>query len=257
MDKILLFLLVITLSSCALLKGKDETYATNYKREMGSEDYAKHLEAITKKFVDKNKKKIRKISSANDPYIKYLVDRISQNNEIVISKNKKVDLYIVEDRRPFYFSMPEGNIFISSQMFIKYFKSEDIFISAFTSEFAKSTLWIYQKQILIPREDYKIESMIKFARLPFIEKVKLNNLSYEMMKRSGYDPAAQLLWLQTQNRNTIDFSFMYEVPSEMAREEFYLKNYIVSKGDESSITYERNSSRMFYNLKQKIEKAYE
>jgi len=229
----------------------------NYKRDMTSHDYAKHLEAITLKFVEQNKRNIRRISSTTDEYIKYLIERISQNNEIVLSKRERVDLYIVKDRRPFYFSMPDGNIFISSQMFIKYFKSEDIFISAFTSELAKSTLWIYQKQVLIPREDYRIENMIKFAKLPFAEKVKLNNLSYEIMKRSGYDPAAQLLWLQTQNRNTVDFSFMYEVPSEMAREEYYLKNYIVNKGDESTITYERNSSKLFYKLKQKIEKAYE
>lgn len=247
MFKILIILLPIFVS-CSFLDKKKEDYPLNYQRDIAREDYLLSLENLAKNFNKINTDKIKIFDEKNNIYVKKMRERIYRKNEILLTDSNSIKIVIVKSNKIFYFSTPGGFIYLSSELVKRYLKSESLFVALVLNELIKSKLGIYNKNLTIPRENYTEEELIRLTRISLEERTKLNQLVYEVMKRSGYDPGAKLLWLQVQNRNSIDFYRMYENTTDTIREEFYMKNYIVSQGN-TSFEYETNSSKEYYQFR--------
>lgn len=252
MQKILALIICSLIVSCSLFKEKKETYPYGAERSYSKDDYEKHLIQIARSFIENNKHKIKTTDSTIDPYLKNLVDKIYLNNENIFVKKINIKLSIIKTKEIIYFSLPGGYLFMSSELISKYLKSENIFNAIFVTEFIKSNLDLYKKNIIVPRKDYSISEMIKFTKLNIEDRIVLNNLTYEVLKRTGLDAGAKLLWIQLQNRNSVDFARNTEFNSELLREEFLMKNYMIATG-EYNTERQQNSSKEFYRFRGRFE----
>jgi len=244
--KLITITILLFLCSCSFYSKDEKKFPYGFKRDLVKTDYKEHLIRISDHYIKNSKNKIYKLNKNNLNYFIKLRKRIAQNNENILTEYTSPEIYIVKNNRPFYFSVPGQRIFFSSGLIKKYVKNEDLFISIYTTELLRSSLGIYRKQLYIPFDNVELKRMLKIINLDLKTKVQLNNLSYEVMKRSGFDPEAKLLWLQMENRNSVDFSLQYENPNIISKEEFYIKNYIVKQDKIESISYEKNSSKEFY-----------
>jgi hypothetical protein len=81
-------------------------------------------------------------------------------------------------------------------------------------------------------------------------KYQINEWTYFILKRAGFDASAYLNWIQVQNRNTLDFSLYLGDATSISKEEYYFKNFMARQGVlgfERKIN-EANSSKQFYKL---------
>ena len=77
-----------------------------------------------------------------------------------------------------------------------------------------------------------------------------------MLRRAGYDASAYLNWLQTQNKNTLDFTLQYGVTRTLSREEFLYKNFLVTQGfSDKEDGFLVNSSASFYKLLKEVKRG--
>jgi hypothetical protein len=123
-------------------------------------------------------------------------------------------------------------------------------VAALAAEVLRSQRLIYEKKILIPLGFYNSEKMINLTRLKLGTKQKVNEWTYFILKRSGYDSSAYLNWIQVQSRNTLDFSVFILDPVSLSKEEQLFKNFISKQGFlniEKKLS-ESNSSKEFYKL---------
>jgi hypothetical protein len=172
------------------------------------------------------------------------------NNELMLSNKFKPSFHIIHAQVPFIFSLPHSQFYLSSGLAEKYLKSEELFIAALAGEILKSDRNIYEKRIMIPLGFYSAEQMIQITRLKPETKYKLNEWTYIILKRAGYDPSAFLNWIQVQNRNTLDFSLFLGDAFGISKEEHFFKNFMTKQGVagvEKKVT-EANSSKEFYKL---------
>lgn len=251
--KFITIVLALVLSSCSLFKKEKIEYPFSQKHELHTNDYMGHLERLADIYLENNKGRYVEIKGSRR-YINSLAERLIKNNENLLRPITNTRLYIVRDKLPFYFSAPGMKIFISSGLINKHIKNEDLFLSLFVSEFTKSNLGLYKKRRLLPLRRTSIEDLLSLSRLGIESKRKLNNLTYEILRRSGFDPESKLMWLQIQNRNSIEFTKQYENPNIISKEEFYLKNYMVSQSKSNEILFEKNSSPEFYRFKKYVER---
>jgi len=95
--------------------------------------------------------------------------------------------------------------------------------------------------------------MLDLTRIPFEAKVEIDKWAFLSMKRTGYDPSTYLLWLQVQNKNSLEFGLQLR-GRNISREEHSLKNFLVKEGNEGNNTYEgdRNTSPSYYKLIKEI-----
>lgn len=252
--KLILLLAPLLLVGCSLYSSEKNMYPFGHEKKMVRDDYERHLIRLSDLYIQQAGKKIVKLKNRNQKYFNKLQKRLTENNENILKEGNEANVYIVKDNRPFYFSTPGHRIFFSSGLIKKYVKNEDLFASIFTTEYLRSNLSIFKKIVLIPHDNVTLNKMLKVTSLDLKTKVDLNNLTYEVMKRSGFDPEAKLLWLQMENRNSIDFSLQYENSSMISTEEFYIKNYIVKQEKIDTITFEKNSSREFYQFRRFVER---
>ncbi|MFG1482438.1 hypothetical protein ABMA79_13075 [Halobacteriovorax sp. HFRX-2_2] len=251
MMRILIFLTIFTLTSCTYLYKNDNDYPYNYQDTFTSQDYLNHLEGIANLFIENNK--VKKPNQRSRRYLNKIAKELYLNNQGLFQKDDfGINFYIVEDSRNFYFSLPKNNVFMSRGLLRNYMNSENIFVAVLLGELIRSKIGIYEKKKLIPLNSYTIDDMIRINNLNLNAKRDLNNLVYEVLIKSGYDPEARLLWLQTLNRQSISFSVQGVHSHELSKEEFLLKNYMVNSGEDENLIFEKNSSRQFYYFKESI-----
>ena len=249
MYKILSFIFIF-ISSCAL--NEKPSFPYNELRSFEVEDYENHYGAIAQNFIGNNRKYILPSSASSRRYLKRIAEKVFTNNESIFKdQSKKLAFYWLRDKRPIVFSLPGGHIFMSDGLLRNYVRSEDVFISIVTYEILKSHLTIYKKQIMIPFKDIDLKAALKLSDIDLVTRNKMNILTYEVLKRSGYDPEARLLWIQLLNKNSIDFSLLYDNPSILPKEEYLFKNYVSTKR-ESGLEFERSASRQFYNFRKRL-----
>lgn len=249
--KIIILLTLFTLTSCSYFYKSDKDYPYNYHDTFSSSDYLSHLEGLAELYIKNNK--VRKLNYRSRRYLKKLSRELYFNNQALFQKDDVgINFYVVDDERNFYFSLPKDNVFMSKGLLKKYMNSESIFVSVLLGELLRSKIGIYKKNKLIPLNSYTVEDMIRINKLDINSNRDLNNLVFDVLKKSGYDPEARLLWLQTLNRQSISFSVQDIHPHELSKEEFLLKNYMVSSGKDENLIYEKNSSRQFYYFKESI-----
>ena len=217
-------------------------------------DYVDYLASTGDDYLNYVDTKVFNLNKNSLLYLEKLYDRLVSNNEIFFQNHERPRFHIIKDKRPFIFSLPGARFFLSSGLIQKYLKNEELFIAAFAVEVVKSKRQIYEKRTMIPLGFYSTEKMIQLTRVPTEFKNQLNEWGYLVLKRSGFDPAVSLNWIQVQNRNILDFSMYLGDATSISKEEHNFKNFLVK---ESLTTVERktlegNSSKEFYQLMNQI-----
>jgi hypothetical protein len=243
-------LTVLCFSSCSLLKVDPGTndLLGGYKR-FTQEDYLKSLEILVDSYLKSNKDKVVSFPPAVEQFLNKVVGKIEKNNELFLTQKINYKFYVVKDVRNFYFSMPGGNIFFSLGLLKKHLRNEEFFSAVLTNELIKQHLHLFKKEIAPPLGEVKVEKLIAISILGTEMNLELSKHSYVVLERSGIDPFAQLMWLQTKNKNAIDFTLLYRNTSEIALEEQGLKTFIIEREREIKVERdEKNSSKQFYQL---------
>lgn len=252
--KTLFIFFILILSSC----GSTDKNLKDFSRlsEPLTRDYVDHLSAMGSVYLNSDDVKVVKLRNESQQFLEQVFERIVINNEILLSKNHRPSFYFVINKTPFLFSLPNAQFFISSGLMEKYLKSEDLFVAALAAEIIKSDRNIYEKRLMIPLGYLSTERMIQITRLRPETKYKINEWSYFVLKRAGFDASAYLNWIQVQNRNTLDFSLYLGDAIGISKEEHLFKNFMTKQGVASveKKINEANSSKAFYNLLNNIER---
>lgn len=249
--KLLILIPIFIITSCSYLYKADNGYPYNYQNNFTAKDYLNHLSGIADLYIKNNK--VKKTSKRSQRYLKRLTRELYLNNQSLFVKDDyEVNFYIVEDSRNFYFSLPGNYVFMSRGVLKNFMNSESIFVSVFFGELLKSKIGIYEKNKIIPLNSNTVEDMIRLNKLDLNAKKDLNNLVYDVMKKSGYDPEARLLWIQRLNRHSLSFTTQDVHSRVLSKEEFLLKSYMVQSSKEEDFIFEKNSSSDFYYFRESI-----
>ena len=93
------------------------------------------------------------------------------------------------------------------------------------------------------------EQILSLVQVPKEVKYNLNKWTFYSLKRAGFDPYAYLIWLQTQNKNSLDFRLILGGLSDITREEYLFKSFIAQTGyQKDGQEAEIRSSKRFYKF---------
>jgi hypothetical protein len=238
----------VSLVSCSSNKTVEIDY--NSLDAIATRDYVDHLASAGVSYLASEDVETIKLRPETVEFLNGIFDRLISNNQVLLATKDKPKFFVIKHKSPFLFSLPKEQFFFSSSLIEKYLKSEELFVAALTAEVLRSTRSIYEKRIMIPLGFYSTEKMIQLTRLKAETKQQVNEWSYYVLKRSGYDSSAYLNWIQVQNRNTLDFSLYIGDSLGISKEEHLFKNFMSKQGVlsvEKRIT-EANSSKNFYKL---------
>jgi hypothetical protein len=248
MKILLLALFTFWITGCSHTPNKEIDYSVLGNPQ--HKDFVDHLSATGEMFLKSDNVEEVKLNKNSLDFLTSIYDRIVLNNEALFSSTTRPKFYFIKSRTPFLFSLPNSQFFFSSGLMEKYLKSEEIFVAALAAEVIKSQRLIYEKKMIIPVGNLSVEKMVGLCRIKSEAKVNVNEWAYAVLKRAGFDASAYLNWIQVQNRNTLDFSFMLGDVVGISKEEHFFKNYLSKQGIasvEKKIT-EANSSKEFYKL---------
>ena len=255
MKKITYLLLFLSLSSCALFK-KNEFEFDSSIYEIQSSEYIEQIANLSKVYLSSENIREIQIPKKKKKYLISLYKKLVSNNKLLLKNFFDPKFHIIHSEIPFYFSLPKGQFFFSSGLILKYIKNEEMFIAALASEVVKSQRNIYPKKIKIPKGYTTTEELISYVRLPVEVKGEINKWTYHVIKRSGHDPFAFLVWLQSLNKNTLDFSLLYGNTQDISKEEHLFKSFISKIKTEDFLNSERkkNSSPSFYSFVRSVKR---
>ncbi|MDD4974271.1 MAG: hypothetical protein PHY93_07955 [Bacteriovorax sp.] len=242
----IIFLLFLVACSSSDKKFMDYSHLS----EPTDRDYIDHLASVGADYLANDETHEVQLRPDSLQYLDQIYERIVTNNELLFTHEFKPHFHVIKNKTPFIFSLPHAQFFMSSGLIEKYLKSEELFVAAIATEILKSDRNIYEKRIMIPLGFYNTEKMIQMTRLKQETKYQVNEWTYIVLKRSGYDPTAFLNWIQVQNRNTLDFSLHLGDAIGISKEEHSFKNFMTKQGAvgvEKKIN-EANSSKAFYKL---------
>ena len=226
--------------------------ANSYKKK----DFEDHLIALGEDYLKSPQIKTVALTKKSKRYLKNIYDRLVKNSELIFDRKDKPQFFIIKSRAPFYFSLPKSRIFISSGLVLKYLKNEQLLVAALAHEIIKSQKSLYEKNIMIPVGFVTTEKMLSITRISLDLKSEVNKWTYYMLRRAGYDSSAYLNWLQTQNKNTLDFTLQYGDTRTLSREEFLYKNFLVTQGfSDKEDEFLVNSSASFYKLLKEVKRG--
>ena len=243
----LIFLFFIN-SSCSSTKKYIKDYSS--LGEVTDLDYINHLSSAGADYLSYVETREIKLNKDSIQFLTTIYERLMINNELLLLQNTKPSFHILANGIPYIFSLPGAQFFISNGLIEKYLKSEELFVAAFAAEVLKSDRNIYEKKIMIPLGFYNTEKIIKLTRLKSEMKYQVNEWTYFILKRAGFDASAYLNWIQVQNRNTLDFSLYLGDATTISKEEYYFKNFMSKQGilGFDRKVNEANSSKPFYKL---------
>lgn len=246
--KIHFVMILFTLVSCSALNRSVKDYS--HLSEPVDKDYVDHLASAGNDYL--SYEEVREISLSKDStlFLESVYDRLMSNNELLLLQNIRPSFHIVKNKTPYLFSLPRAQFYISSGLIEKYLKSEELLVAALAAEVIKSDRNIYEKKLMIPLGFHSTEKMIYLTRVKPDTKYRINEWTYFVLKRAGYDASAYLNWIQVQNRNTLDFSLYLGDSIGISKEEHFFKNFMTKQGVvgvEKKIN-EANSSKAFYKL---------
>jgi hypothetical protein len=249
-----LFLVVLLSGSCALFSSEEvvPVLANSAIPKSIPSDFAYHLSHLDKSLFASGKVKELRLSRRNKEYLNSIYTRIASNNELLLPSKAKPSFFVIKDKVPFIFSLPGYKIFISRGMIKKYFRNESLLVSAICFEIIKSGRNIYRKSKVIPTGTIGIPQLLSLTRLSFENRIEIYKWTYFALRRAEYDASALLIWIQTLNKNTLDFSWQIRDPRGVSKEEFLFKNFLTKLGVTTQDVGEANSSRGFYRLKDSV-----
>lgn len=240
------------LTSCSFFGKKEnrDTFKENYV-EQSRRDFWEHWKKLGNDFKDDHKKELQRPPLRVAEYLKRILSTIEKRNENFFEKDPKAEIsfLVFKDNRPFYFSLPSGEIILSSKLIEKYIDHEGVLVSILIPEYIRIRKAVYLKEKKIPLGFLDLEKMLSMQRLPFDQRMKLHQWSYYLLLRTNYNPGQYLSWLQLQNRNHLDFSFYLADSILLAKEEAYLKQFIVQNYGKLDLTpLNLKSSKEFYGF---------
>ena len=212
------------------------------------EDYIDHLAFLSESILKNKNIKFLRLSRKNKEYLESIFIRVVANNELLVPSEPKPKFHLIDEKIPFIFSLPGYQFFFSTVLIKKYFKNESLLVSAFCFEIVRSGRNLYEAKRVYPVGYREVPQVLSLTRLTLETRIEIYKWTYFALKRSEYDAAALLNWIQTQNKNTLDFSWQIRDPRGVSREEFLFKNFLVSQGLDRSDQREANSSRNFYKF---------
>lgn len=249
------FFLLFFLTGCSTIKNLlsgEETIVSNSELKSDlPKDYADHIASLSKSLLSNSEVKTLRMSQRNFDYLKEIFRKVQSNNELLLPKGEP-KFYLVKDKTPYIFSLPNYQFFISRGLIKKYFKNESLLISALTFQIVKSGRQIYPRQMVFPVGTISIPEILSLTRIPIKTKMEIYKWTYFALRRSEMDGTAILNWIQTQNKNTLDFSWQIRDPRGVSREEFLFKNFLVTQGIDQIDLPEINSSKGFYSFQDTI-----
>ena len=253
MNKFLKVSFLLILMAAIVSCGSDTKKITIDASNLGTlqtKDYIDHLASASKDYLAYEETKTIKLRPGTIEFLENVYERLVSNNQLILNIVEKPSFYIIQHKSPFLFSLPRSQFFFSSALIEKYLKSEELFVAAFAAEVVRSQRFIYEKRIMIPLGFYNTEKMIALTRLKFATKAQVNEWTYFVLKRAGYDSSAYLNWIQVQNRNTLDFALFLGDSLGISKEEHLFKNFMTKQGvlGVEKKFNEANSSKDFYKL---------
>ena len=219
---------------------------------MQTSDYEDHLASLKKPFLVSEGVKGFNLDPATSRYLTRLANDIILNNEIFFKKIKSAHLTILVNEAPLHFSLPKGEIFLSTGLVSKYIKHESILAGILSFELIKSEKMLYPRQTVAPIGYFPLERMLSLNRLNLEEKMEMHKWAHHLTERSGFDGEYYLSWLQTQNRNTADFLLLAGDVNQLTREESLFKAFLINENKEEKVITKKNSSKEFYNFINRI-----
>lgn len=250
-------LLVFIFISCSLNSKKDITLDLNdlsgYS-DLNQEDISQHLESY-KDFYLANDVKLVSLDLNSRKYLEDLARNIITKNELFFKQKKQASFYIVKEKIPFHFSLPNNKIFLSSALIKRYIKDENILNSVIAYELIRSEKLIYEKNIIIPTGYMSTEKILSLMRLDIKTKLELHKWTFYILKRIGIDKDIYLSWLQIKNRNSLDFSLQLGDIQAISKEEALFKSFMVKNSSFRSTQgkYIR-SSKAFYRFMRDVKR---
>jgi hypothetical protein len=254
MNKTFLITLLLFLSSCSTLHRWKEKFLPDPAGKVRlqkhqPDDYANHLISLGDSYLKTKGIKVIKLDNKSRKYLLSLFNKVVENNELLLSQGEP-HFTIIKSAIPFHFSLPGDRFFLSSGLISNYFKHEEILVAVLTFEMIKSDYLLYEKKTRIPVGFIPTKQILELTRIPIKYKMEINRWAFFAMKRAGFDAFAYLNWLQTQNKNTLDFSILLGNEQQISKEEFLFKKFIIQQGiQEKDIKLLRsNSSPLFYHF---------
>lgn len=241
--QILVLLLIFLLPACAN-KSKNigpSQFSLDSYQAYTENDFVDHLTQFNRFYSENYQNIIRKKDFA-EAYLNSNIDKILLNNELFFKNLKNVKINILKDERPYYFSLPQNEIYISTGLFKKYINHESELMSVLTYEMIRLEKKIYNKSMIIPTGYLSLERILSMNRISFEIKNELHKWSFYILKRSGFDASIYLSWLQILNRNTIDFQVLLGDTSSISREETMFKKFLVDINEALSLQEGKTSS---------------
>lgn len=241
-----LLLLSILLSSCSLFQ-KDEYEFDKKIFQTPERDYVDQMASLGSSYLVTDGVQKLYLNSRSRKYLERLYFKIVSNNKLFLKEPLKPTFHIIKSEVPFLFSLPKAKFFFSSGLLINYMKNEEIFIAAFVKDIIVSQRNLYPEKTIIPKGYISTKEILAYTRLPVSIKSEVNKWAYYVLKRSGHDPYALLIWLQTMNKNTLDFTLQYGNTQVISREEFLFKSFISElKTKETFSGRQANSTPDYY-----------
>lgn len=213
------------------------------------DDFADHLASLKEAYLYTPGTKIFPLSVSAKKYIQSLSGQIILNNEIFFKRLKVANITIINNEAPLHFSLPKGEIFLSSGLISKYIKHESMLVSILAYELVRSENLLYPKHTVIPIGYIPLERLLLLGRLGLDEKMKVHKWAHYLTQRSGFDGEYYLSWLQTQNRNTADFILQVGDADLINREESLFKAFLIKSSENNDeVPGKKNSSKTFYTF---------
>lgn len=257
-----LFLLTLMISSCSLWRSSDEEKSFDSLKlsPLKEKDYLAVYKSLNQSYQNTQGKNYKNLSGSSQFYLKRIVHSIISSNELFFSKELNVSFKIINDKRPFHFSLPPNKIFFSTGLLLKYIESESFLTVVISYELARLEKNYYQKIMPIPVGFVSTEQLLSYLKLTSEEKIRVHQWGYHNLYRSIYFSDAYLSWIQVQNRKSLDFVLHLGEQGSISREESLFKGFLV-KYNLTSVTNKKNfegSPREFYSFISEVErKSYE
>lgn len=232
------------------IKGPEVIVSQEKIPKYKSNDYAEHLAYLSKEISQNRGIKTLRLSRRNNEYLTSIFKRIVANNELLVPSEPAPRFYLIKEKIPFIFSLPKYQFYMSTGLIKKYFKNEALLVSALCFEIIKSGRELYSAKRVYPLGFREIPQVLALTKVDTEVKLEIYKWTYFALRRAEYDATALLNWIQTQNKNTLDFSWQINDPRGVSREEFLFKNFLVAQGLNKNKSPEINSSKQFYRFQE-------
>jgi hypothetical protein len=217
--------------------------------EYDSSDYIEQYRVLKKFYKTNPDVEIIQLPYRYRKFLRGIISKIISNNELFFERvDEKFNFYVVKDDKPFYFSLPDQNIYLSSGLIDKYIKSENLMFCLLTYELIKIEKLLFKKVSIYPKGIVGTSKVLSLTRIETDSKIEVHKWAFYLLKRAGITSDNYLSWLQIQNRNSFDFRLMMGDVNSISQEEALFKSFLIKNQKKTTLNRKYKSSREFYRF---------